>query len=323
MATRIFTHGDGDGLCAGAIALCARPDAEVSFTSPANVAGDLKRARPGDEVIICDIALPDGGLDELLATMRELASSGALIYIDHHPLPPSIDESAIPGVVVHELGPCAAELAYRTFEKEVPREMLKVAVYGAVADYADDTPLVKAALNAMDKRTAYLEAGILVSGLDTLKHDRDAKLDVLRHLAAGRPPSAHRGLVGAALLQAWHEEELEERISKSVVKLSHVAYVIDPRGPLGKSAIYAMAAAGAVVGLAFNIEDDHADVSLRTRSDKVDLNVIVRPLARSLGGTGGGHPKAAGAKIPKDKVEEFAKELDKAIAEVLGKLSSG
>ena len=41
----IFTHGDVDGLCAGAIALAAYPDANVFFTHPYGLEGDLCEAK--------------------------------------------------------------------------------------------------------------------------------------------------------------------------------------------------------------------------------------------------------------------------------------
>ena len=40
------------------------------------------------------------------------------------------------------------------------------------------------------------------------------------------------------------------------------------------------------------------DLSLRTSKVFIDLNAILREITPVLGGSGGGHPSAAGARIP-------------------------
>lgn len=50
MGVRIFTHGDG--ICAGAIALAANPDAHVFFTHPFGLIEDLNVAEDQDTVIV-------------------------------------------------------------------------------------------------------------------------------------------------------------------------------------------------------------------------------------------------------------------------------
>jgi RecJ-like exonuclease len=42
----------------------------------------------------------------------------------------------------------------------------------------------------------------------------------------------------------------------------------------------------------------------------VDLNTILRRVAPDYGGTGGGHPFAAGARIPEKELEAFLYHLD-------------
>lgn len=43
--TLIFTYGDTDGLCAGALALAANADAQVRFTNPYHLLEDLSAVR--------------------------------------------------------------------------------------------------------------------------------------------------------------------------------------------------------------------------------------------------------------------------------------
>lgn len=52
-------------------------------------------------------------------------------------------------------------------------------------------------------------------------------------------------------------------------------------------------------------------MSLRTVREDLDLGAIVAEIAESLGGAGGGHRKAAGARIPIGGFPSFVRELDK------------
>ena len=55
-------------------------------------------------------------------------------------------------------------------------------------------------------------------------------------------------------------------------------------------------------------------VSIRATEDcELDVSKLIKQAASSVGGMGGGHEKAAGAQIPRDKLEEFIKELDQVI----------
>ncbi|RJS93662.1 DHH family phosphoesterase [Candidatus Bathyarchaeota archaeon] len=53
------------------------------------------------------------------------------------------------------------------------------------------------------------------------------------------------------------------------------------------------------------------DISLRTCSEEIDLNRMLREIATKLRGSGGGHPKAAGARIPKENFKRFLEEMNR------------
>jgi len=89
-----------------------------------------------------------------------------------------------------------------------------------------------------------------------------------------------------------------------------VAYVLDIDWSLSKSAIYSRAQTGALVGIGAETRDKYIDMSLRTHSDKLDLNGMVIAITQKIGGSGGGHPMAAGAKVPKEKFKIFVEELN-------------
>src|SRR5665647_838405 len=85
--TLILTHGDSDGICSGAIAKTAYPDAYVYFTSPVNLLDKLSLIEDVETLIICDIALDERHCSRLYPLLNEFAEKCNLYYIDHHPLP--------------------------------------------------------------------------------------------------------------------------------------------------------------------------------------------------------------------------------------------
>ena len=309
VSTWIFTHGDSDGICAGALALAANTGARVFFTHPVGLGGDLKHVEAGGEVIICDIALNEDDLNNTLGIMKILASKGRLVYIDHHPLPPTLAPSEIPGRVLHSTRLCASELTFRAFRRVLPEEMSRVAMFGAIGDYADNTPLIKELLRSWDKRALYMEAGILIQGILGSKRDYDFKRAILNQLSRNSLPSQNRRLVTLALAEAAEDEDLRLRVKENVETVGGVAYVLDIEGSIAKAAIYARASAKAKVGIAGETRGEFIDMSLRAPGEKIDLNKILRSITQKYRGTGGGHALAAGARVPKIHFKEFIADI--------------
>jgi len=317
MDSWIFTHGDSDGLCAGAIALAANPEAHVFFTHPYGLEEDLREAEKTDKIIICDIALSESHVHRLLRLFSEIKDKGDLIYIDHHPLPEKISREKIPGKVVHSLESSASELAYRFFQSKLDFMHARTAIMGAIGDYLDNTPLIHQLLKRWDKRTLYFESGLLIQGIEGQKRNHELKRSIVANLANNLPPSFDRRLVELAI-QNTHLEEIAIRELKSKVKiLGKVAYVLNFPFSHGKTATYIRGLTDTLVGIAGEERKNMIDMSLRACSQKIDLNRILRRITRKLGGSGGGHPNAAGARIPKEKFKFFLEKLNENLKDVI------
>jgi RecJ-like exonuclease len=68
--------------------------------------------------------------------------------------------------------------------------------------------------------------------------------------------------------------------------------------------------------MVYRLKDDINSyiISIRaSKACKVHLGRIVNEVASDIGGSGGGHEKACGAMIPKDKLQEFIDAVDDAI----------
>ena len=136
---------------------------------------------------------------------------------------------------------------------------------------------------------------------------------IVKLLSKNRLPSSSGELLGRALTQTHEEENLLAKIEETVQKLGEVAYVIDIGGSVSKAATYARVVAGASVGIAGETVNGIVDMSLRTERDDLDLNAILRDITQRFRGTGGGHPKASGARIPRASFEKFVEALNASI----------
>jgi RecJ-like exonuclease len=305
--TVIFTHGDCDGICSGALALAAHKDAAVFFSNPVSILDDLDEAKDAGRIVVCDIAINLPRARAIKNKVTQLSKKAEVIYIDHHPRPPRFNVSWL----VHETDACAAQLTYERFRKSLDPDMSRVAIYGAIGDYKDQTPLAMELLKTWDSRSLYYEAGTIAQGIAIGRKDYDHKRDIVRLLSKNVLPSQIPSLAQNAVKASLMEEELRVRIEQNVVRLNSVSYVIDMEGFISKAAIYAHIYGGTCVGVAAEYlkSKNVYDVSIRAKGD-CNLNVLVDKAARRCGGAGGGHPMAAGGRIPAACIMDFINDLD-------------
>ncbi|MEM2415355.1 MAG: DHHA1 domain-containing protein [Thermoproteota archaeon] len=306
----ILAHGDCDGICSASLALSAKKNAKLVFTNPANLLSELKSIHE-ENIIIVDIALTPKHRKEIVSELRRLGSRGEVIYLDHHPLPPGLSLRKLPVKTVSgSKGACASELTYIFFEKDIDPEMSRVAVYGAIGDYSDNTPRIQHLLKKWDKRELYLESGILVAALEGVKKgDFDFKRGLVNYLSKNKLPSSDRNLVEIALREAERDEQMRHVVKNMVKTHGRVSYVVNVEWSLGKAATYARAYGNTIVGVAADERGENIDLSVRSVGLK-NLHKITSDIAERLGGVGGGHINAAGARIPQGKLSEFIEMLD-------------
>lgn len=314
----ILTHGDGDGVAAGSLAYAfvksMGENCNVFFTHPVGIVEDLTSfTKKGDNIVILDIAVDELNKSKLAEILKERSENGRIIYIDHHPMPEDFEFSGGNVEVVHDTCCSASELSYRYFhERGLDPEYGRVALFGAISDYLDETSWVKRELLRWDKRSIYLEAGIVTQGLEGSRREHDFKRKIIAHLSGNRLPSAMVELVTRALSQAMVDEELRLWVKSNVRTHGNISFVIDPKGSLGRAANYSMVYGKTPVGLAAETRGELYVLSLRSSED-VDLNQLLRELSKRLGVHGGGHPHAAGARVKKDLFKIFLDELNELI----------
>ena len=320
MKVKIFAHGDTDGICSGAIAYAAHPSAEVWFSHPAGLLKDIKDV-DAETVIICDIAISEKHKDKILPYFAQIRDSGTLIYIDHHPLPLKTVSGDLPcSKVVMDRTKSSSELTFRYFEKDLPKDMNRVALFGAISDYCDETDFVNTELDIFDKRTIYLEAGLLSQCLHESSGDPNFKRSLVYQLAEGKMPSSIEGVNERAMRSTHKEWNAYEFVKNNVEITDGIALIRNvPKGiSPTKVAKFCLGVTGKNIGIGIRYKKGFADLGVRKRRDfPLDINNVLRTIAPRYGGTGGGHPSAGGARIRKELLNEFLSAISKEVSAII------
>ena len=315
--TTILTHADPDGICAGAIALARFPGSRVFFTRPTSFLPDLTETR-SKRVVISDIALTKQDAPRIAKLFQERKRSGTeLLYFDHHIIPKTVSKPSIVkslNTYIHSRKASASELIYRHFMNDLPRERVWLAIYGAIGDYSDDTPFVKERLRNWDRRALFFEVCSISLGIKNDEFsDYSGKRRIVRALANGDNPSDVPGLVRSARKAVNREFELYELVKEKAEVYGKVAYVKDfpTFGFRGPSALFAATVKGSRLGISAHTRARYIDITMRARDYSLKLNSLAERAAERVGGSGGGHESAAGAKIPIGGFRRFLDELNK------------
>jgi single-stranded-DNA-specific exonuclease len=314
MRTIILTHGDSDGICAGAVALAANPGSPLYFTNAVSVLSDLDQATGFDRLVVCDIAINIPTSARLKARIDDLARETEVIYIDHHPLPEGFEAKWL----ISDITSSASEMAYKYFSNDLHADMSRVALYGAIGDYRDNSDSIREMVQDWDKRSLYYQAGTLSQGIEIGRRDYEFKRWLAMQLSRNVQPSDIDILAKNAIIASQLENELRKRVAEDVLSLRNVSYVMDQKACMSKAAIYARVYGHTPVGLSAEYREhrDAYDFSLRAKGD-LNLNLLVSATAAKYGGSGGGHPLAAGGRVPASRLKYFLKDLDEAVTAAL------
>ncbi len=103
-----------------------------------------------------------------------------------------------------------------------------------------------------------------------------------------------------------------------VVSLRNVSYVLNQNACMSKAAIYARVYGHTPVGMSAEYRDhrDAYDFSMRAKGD-LNLNLLLSATIAKYGGSGGGHPLAAGGRVPAKNLKPFLKDFDDAVTAAL------
>lgn len=317
----VLAHGDLDGMTAAAITIAYLRDSqrldryEILFSQPFNLHDTLRRIpkKEADMMLIIDIALDEEHWPHTKKELLELAGKTKIVWIDHHRSTMQhafeLLEMGIP--LLTSVDGCAATIAGKAFlEKIKDKEFFsRLVTVGEVSDKVRQIP---------ESHPLKPIIEVLGNALSEDPTDDDFKRKLLRTWlkekklvtdeAARRSEEAIERL--RALLKEASENIVYDTEKLRVIDLRHVRV----HGYAGKIASHHANSYKKITLILFRVGEANTIVTARVpENTNIDIASILKALAEKYGGGGGGHTKAASARVPSTMADEFVRELVKEV----------
>jgi len=324
MSICISHKEDADGICSATLIKAAFDVSKVILVDYANLMTKLEKVAESDskinQLFICDLGLSKKNEQRFVELLDKIASAGTEVtYIDHHDVSREITQALKKAGValIHTVEECTSIQVYSKYRKKLPEHATFFAAMGALTDYMETRPVASSIVPKFDRQFLMLESTALSYMISASQHDDDFLVRMVDTLAKMKYPHDIKGGFETAEKYAKKVANAIESIQESVVKLENIAYTPSTI-ELSSSMVvnFVLGSSGKPVAMVYKFKADIKSyvVSIRGSSDcKVHLGRLTNEIASELGGSGGGHDKACGAVIPKDKLDEFIKILDSRI----------
>ncbi len=298
---------DTDGICSAAIVKMARK-ANIMLADYGDLSETLAQAGNPDELYICDLGLSEKTFGDFLEHTSRIARRGSVEYIDHHPLKEEfrkkIEASGVK--VMHSTDEACAVLTYLRFRENIPRKASVLAAFGAIGDHMDFRPEASTIIENHDRLFLLFEATILSHALAIMTKNRSSLPQLVQTLSERKLPHQIDKLVRYAAKQASVVSKLASKIERDGKKMSNLAWAWSDQSAGGTVANLLLGAFDASVGVALRKEEGFVELSARASSKcGKNLGEVISSLASEMGGFGGGHPRASGARILAENTDQF------------------
>ena len=321
MSVCISHKEDADGVCSATLIKAAFEVSKVILVDYANLIAKLEKVAASDskieQLFICDLGLSKKNENRFVELLGSIASSGAEVtYIDHHDVSKEIIQALKKAGVTltHTIEECTSVQVYNKYRKKLPDHAAFFAAMGALTDYMESKPIASTVVPRFDRQFLMLESTALSYMISASQHEDDFLVKIVDTLAKMKYPHDIKGGFETAEKYAKKVANAVQSIQDSVVKLDNIAHA-PSTVELSSSMVvnFVLGSSGKPAAMVYKFKDDIKSyvVSIRGSAGcKVHLGRLTNEIASELGGSGGGHDKACGAVIPKDKLEEFIKALD-------------
>jgi len=324
MSVCISHKEDADGICSATMIKAAFDVSKVILVDYANLISKLEKVAASDDKIeqlfVCDLGLSKKNEQKFIELLGGIVSAGAEVtYIDHHDISKEIVQGLKKAGVtlIHTIEECTSIQVYSKFREKLPDHASFFAAMGALTDYMENRTVASTIVSRFDRQFLMLESTTLSYMISASQHDDDFLVKMVDTLAKMKYPHDIKGGFGIAEKYAKKVAEAVQTIKDSVIKVENLAHA-PSTVELSSSMVvnFVLGSSGKPAAMVYKFKDDIKSyvVSIRGSADcKVHLGRLVNEIASKLGGSGGGHDRACGAVIPKDKLDDFIKTLDSKI----------
>jgi len=288
----------------------------VDYPGMTDVLETLRNDEKLKTLFICDLGLNKQNTDyfvELLTELRKKLIS--ITYIDHHHLDSKIIAKLkkVKVKLIHDTSECTSVLVYNAFKKKLPEHSIFIAVCGAITDYMENKPVASKLLQMYDRQFALVNATVLTYNIVGHQKDPDYLLYLVDELSESKFPHQIPNTFEFAQIQVEKLAEIMSNVKKSMKVSKNLAHMEVLDSGASGAVNFVLGFSGKDVGIAYKERVDKGIYAVSVRgspSCKTHLGRLLSSVAADLGGSGGGHDKACGAVIPKDKIKKFVSKMN-------------
>ena len=268
------------------------------------------------KLFICDLGLNSQINDYFVDLLTELRKKQiSITYVDHHYLDSKVITKLKKNKVklIHDTSECTAVLIYDAFKKQLPEHSTFIAACAAVTDYMENKPIGSKLLQIYDRQFALINATVLTYNIVGHQNDLDYLYYLVDELSESKFPHEIPNTYEFAQIQVGKLAEIISKVRKSMKiskNLGHME-VLDSGASGAANFVLGFSGKDAAITYKERVDKGIYAVSVRgSPSCKTHLGKLVSSVTSKLGGSGGGHDKACGAVIPKDKIKEFLQKMN-------------
>ena len=313
---------DADGISSAALIkqVFGGDTSLVDYPSMMDVLQSLRNDEKLKRLFICDLGLNKQTNDDFVGLLTELRKKQVSItYVDHHHIDPKVITKLkkIKVKLIHDTSECTSVLVYNMLKTKLSDNSTFIAACAAITDYLENKPIASKLLQMYDRQFALINATVLTYNIVGHQKDPDYLLYLVDELSNSKFPHEIPNTYEFAQIQVGKLAEMISKVKKSMKILKNLAYLEVLDSGASGAVNFVLGLSGKHVGIAFKERIDNGiyAVSVRgSRSCKVHLGRLVSTIADELGGSGGGHDKACGAVIPKNKIKKFLSQMNSQLA---------
>jgi len=271
-----------------------------------------------ETLFICDLGLNKQNTDSFVELLTELRKKQiSITYVDHHHLDSKIIAKLkkVKVKLIHDTSECTSVLVYDAFKKKLPEHSVFIAACGAITDYMEDRPIASKLLQIYDRQFALISATVLTYNI--VGHQRKQDIDYLYYLvdelSESKFPHDIPNTYEFAQIQVGKLAEIISKVKASMKISKNLGHMEVLDSGASGAANFVLGFSGKDVAITYKERVDKGIYAVSVRgspSCKTHLGKLVSTISSELGGSGGGHDKACGAVVPKDKIKKFVREMN-------------
>lgn len=319
---------DADGILSAVLIKAAfNPKTILLVDYPSIIPSLSKLASPDfspklDRIFVSDLGLSKKNESDFIDRVGKIISNGTRVtYIDHHDLSrETISVLRKLGVLmIHSVEECSSVQIYNKFKRKLNPHAAFFAAAGSLTDYMENKPIASSIVSRYDRQFLMLESTVLSYIISAKQHDDEFLIELVNLLSGMKYPHDVEGGFSIAESYAQKVSDAIKKIEGSIIKCNNIAYA-QSKSSLSASVIvnFVLGVSDRPVAMIFKLKEeiDSYILSIRGNSTcKVHLGRVVNQISSEIGGSGGGHEKACGAVVPREKLNHFICLLDRYVAE--------